>query len=66
MFVGGWVSVQLHVDTLDMSDEWVGILRMKYFDIVAFCVWVGICTVTVPKMKYFDTIDVHGWWVYIQ
>ena len=32
-------------DTLDMFDGWVGVHKMKYYDIITVPVWVSICTV---------------------
>ena len=53
-------------------DEWVGVHKMKYYDIITVRVWVSICTVIVTlwmfdgwvgvhKMKFFDIVTVHGW-----
>ena len=43
--MGGWIYEQSQDDTLDMSDGWVGVPKMKYFDITVHG-WVSICTVT--------------------
>ena len=37
--MGGWIHVQQQGDTLNMFNGWVGVPKVKYFNIVT--VWVG-------------------------